>query len=126
MAGQHVANRCLSLLLDTGRWSRAELAAASGVPLDLLTQFADGQRPLSRGVFEAIVSSLHVTFDDLKAIYAALPRANPWKAGRSQAEAFAEEQAVFARCSKALGESVTSCAPSFTMRRTKSTERSPA
>lgn len=79
MTGQTVSPWCVKLLRSAGEWSREDLGEATGVPPDLLAEYEDGRRPLTREALEDMVAGLHLTEEDALALGASIPRARPWK-----------------------------------------------
>lgn len=79
MTGQTVSPWCVKLLRSAGEWSRDDLGEATGVSPDLLAEYEDGRRPLTREALEDMVAGLHLTEEDALSLGASIPRARPWK-----------------------------------------------
>src|SRR5262245_21819278 len=62
----------LSLIRLVQGWSQKELAAASGVPRNLLSDYERGRKPLSRERLEMLVSVMGRTPEFLESVFAFL------------------------------------------------------
>lgn len=95
MTEEMVSPWCIKLLRSAGEWSWEDLAEATGVSPDVLADYEEGRRPLTREVLEEMVATLHLTEEDAVSLGASIPRARPWRlsgSGLSDREKIAIEQ----------------------------------
>ena len=103
MARQLVSHWCLTLLFLAGRWEKETLCEATGVPLDLMEDYIEERRGLTRERLEAIVASLRLTSDDVRELFSKMPRIERKGRMRSWEEYQAEVERIGERWARGLG-----------------------